>query len=143
VKRIKFIGKLFVLFLALFIGSTLIRSSTNVAHAKTYSSKIAKAINEDLGDSDSGSTTFKWVKADGYFEATLDSNSNIYSSMDEGNVSIWNAYVRSVKAESKYMYKHGMKKYSAFEVLNPNDDTKMFLEVDKGKVQYNIGEDLQ
>ena len=142
-KKFSLIGKLIVLVLSIFIGSVSIYTSTSTVHAKVSTKKLAKAYNEDLSIEDAGNTTFAYVKEDGYFEATLDANSNMYAAMDEGSVSIWNSYVRSIKAESKYMAKHGMKKYSYFEILDPNDQSKMFLEVDKGKVVYDIGEDLQ
>lgn len=143
-KKFSLIGKLIVLTVSIFIGSSLIYVSSNsIAEAKVSSSKIAKALNEDMQSEDAGATSYSWNKEDGYMEATLDQNSNMYTSMDEGSVSIWNAYVRQLKAESKYMAKHGLKKYSYIQILDPTDQTKMFLEIVKGKVQYNIGEDLQ
>lgn len=122
------------------VQPTTIQAKGNDTEKRTK--KIAKAINEDLEFDEAGDTTWKFNADSGTWDATLDPNSEMYQSMDEGEVSLWNSYVREIKAESKELKKDGAGPISYFQVLDPNDESKVFLQVDKGKVKYNIGEDL-
>lgn len=114
------------------------------AEAKSSSriKKYTKAINSDLESEDYGAMTWSWNSKHQAFEATLDPNSNLYQAMDSGQVSIWNAFVDDVKTESKTM-KGFDRSHSGFQVINPNDTSKVLLEVYAGKVHYNVGDDIQ
>lgn len=120
-------------------------ATTQTVQAKELTTKrIAKLVNKDLKDTeDFGSTKFKWNKKDKCFEATLDSNSRAYQSMNEGGVTLWESYTKGVKAESKVLKKNGYTKYSGFQVLNPDDTTKSLLQIYAGKTEYDVKDDLQ
>lgn len=103
---------------------------------------LTKALNSDLVTEDTGDTTWSWNKEDQCWEATLDQNSTMYQAMDEGQVSIWNSYVRDIQEESKTAKDEKIGFMSTFKVLNPNDTDRCYLIVENGKVKYDVGEDL-
>lgn len=116
-----------------------------IASSKLSKKKIKEftdALNDDLADDSYGNTKWSWNKESESWEATLDPNSDLYQDMDEGNVALWNAYVREIKEASRTFKKNGWKDYSYFQVLDPDDTSKTFLQINKGKVKYDIGEDL-
>ena len=63
--------------------------------------KLEVAINGDLDSEDAGNTSWSWDKDEEAWVATLDSNSEMYGDMQNGQVSVWNSYVREVKEISK------------------------------------------
>lgn len=119
-------------------GETIVKASKRSKALK----KMTKAINSDLDTEEVGDTKWKWNDDDESWEATLDPNSQLYQAMNDGEVSIWNSYVRDIKAESKVLKKNGLEDYDYFQILNPNDESKVFLQIEDGKVEYNVGEDL-
>ncbi|KRM08773.1 hypothetical protein ABTQ33_07020 [Paucilactobacillus suebicus] len=134
--------RLFVVLLALVCGAYF-GSSTASAH-KVTPKYVAKLVNKDLKEPDeTGTTKFKWIKKDQAFEAVLDPNCDMYQQMDSGQVSVWESYTKAVKYESKTLKKSGYSKYSNFAVINPEDHSKIFLQIAKGKTLYDVKDDLQ
>lgn len=104
--------------------------------------KLEVAINGDLDSEDAGNTSWSWDKDEEAWVATLDSNSEMYGDMQNGQVSVWNSYVREVKEISKTAKKNDQSNYSTFKLRNPDDTDRLFLIVEDGQVKYNVGEDL-
>lgn len=145
-KKIIKIGLVLSLGLGLGMSTNVMENRLNQQTPMTVEAKskdsLADAINSDLEDDQLGNTKWSWNDEDEAWEATLDPNSDLYQDMDDGNVALWNSYVRNVKEESQVLAKNHMKKQSYFQLLDPNDDSKTYLQVYKGKVKYNIGENL-
>ncbi|KRK39118.1 hypothetical protein [Loigolactobacillus bifermentans] len=132
---------LFIAFFGIF-GMVLANGSTDV-QAKSVKKSLAKIVNEQLSsDTDLGNMTFKWDKSSESFVATLDPDSTLYQQMDQGQVTIWDSLVDTIKDDSKQIKKKGYSKYSAFQILNPSDKSRTFLQVYCGKVHYNVRDDL-
>ncbi len=104
--------------------------------------KLTDALNHDLTSEDTGDTKWHWDKDEGAWLATLDPNSTMYQAMDDGQVSIWNSYVRDIQDASKTAKDEKLEDFSTFKLENPNNTDRIYLEVTDGKVKYNVGEDL-
>lgn len=119
-------------------------SSSNSSKSKEDAAgdKIAEGINQDImTNPDYGTMKFNWDSSDKTFHATMDKNSTLYTSMSDGQVSLWNSFVRDVQAESKVLYEKA-DMTAGFQVLNPNDTSRTYLQVQAGDIKYNIGDDL-
>ncbi|MCF6165341.1 hypothetical protein LROSL1_0882 [Furfurilactobacillus rossiae] len=123
-------------------GNNIFGTPRIEAKKTSIAKRYEKAINEDIQSDDYGNMKFSWNKKDQSYEATLDPNSRMYQAMDSGEVSIWNAFVGDIKIESKTIKKY-TPKYDAFQIINPDDTSKVLLQVYDGKVRYNVGDDLQ
>lgn len=66
----------------------------------------------------------------------------MYQSMNSGQVSLWNSYVRDIQEASQAIADEKLDSMSTFKVLTPTDQNRCFLIVRDGKIKYNIGEDL-
>lgn len=104
--------------------------------------KVAEALNNDLTTADTGNTKWTWNEEDACWEATLDQNSTMYQSMNSGQVSLWNSYVRDIQEASQTIAAEKLDSMATFKVLTPTDQNRCFLIVSDGKIKYNIGEDL-
>lgn len=103
---------------------------------------LENLINKDLNSADTGNTSWKWNKDEEAWVATLDPNSEMYGDMENGEVSVWNSYVREVQEISKSAKDGDSSKYSTFRLKNPSNTDRSYLVVEDGKVKYNVGEDL-
>ncbi|AXX74352.1 hypothetical protein [Limosilactobacillus reuteri] len=119
-------------------------ASTEQTSKISSSSKTssAEALNNDLTTADTGNTKWTWNKEDACWEATVDQNSTMYQSMNSGQVSLWNSYVRDIQEVSQIIADEKLDSMATFKVLTPTDQNRCFLIVSDGKIKYNIGEDL-
>lgn len=137
------LGKVLLLLGAMLAVFALSTTDTS-AKSKKVINTITSGLNEDMqGNSDYGNTTFAWDKKTKSFIATLDKDSIIYSQMNDGQVTNWDALVDGLKSESKVLKKNGYSKYSAFQIINPEATDRSLLQIYKGKVKYNVRDDLQ
>lgn len=104
--------------------------------------KVTEALNSDLITADTGNTKWAWNEEDACWETTLDQNSTLYQSMNSGQVSLWNSYVRDIQEASQAIADEKLDSMSTFKVLTPTDQNRCFLIVRDGKIKYDIGEDL-
>ena len=66
----------------------------------------------------------------------------MYQSMNSGQVSLWNSYVRDIQEVSQIIADEKLDSMASFKVLTPTDQNRCFLIISDGKIKYNIGEDL-
>ena len=100
-KKIIKIGLVLSLGLGLGMSTNVMGNMLNPQTPMTVEAKskdsLADAINSDLEDDQLGNTKWSWNDEDEAWEATLDPNSDLYQDMDDGNVALWNSYVRNIK----------------------------------------------
>lgn len=66
----------------------------------------------------------------------------MYQSMNSGQVSLWNSYVRDIQEVSQIIADEKLDSMASFKVLTPTDQNRCFLIISDRKIKYNIGEDL-
>ncbi|MCI2172212.1 zinc ribbon domain-containing protein [Schleiferilactobacillus perolens] len=104
------------------------------------SEEIADGIKKDiLNSSDYGDATVSWSKSVGYV-IHISSDSTVLENLNDGSPSIWNSLARDVQDESKALSDKGSA--SAISIQNPDNSSRYYLQVNNGKIRYNVADDL-
>lgn len=114
-----------------------------VNHSKSPES-IASSIQSKLRSqsSDYGKAKVTWDGDNGVMEISLPKSSHAVKSLEEGSPALWNSLVRELKTSSTSINGKNNPKYSYLTVLNPNDSSYLWLEINHGKIKYNQADNL-
>lgn len=102
---------------------------------------VASDIQSDIieADSDFGDGSVSYNEDKEIFIVKIPSNATAVQNVVNGYPSQWNVLVRKLKQKSADLDDKGDN--SEIEVPSPNDSSREYLEINKGKIVYNIADD--